>query len=62
MNIIVDFYESNHLLIFAFFIILTIVVIYNKNNKIKELISQVGKMKFKISEFESIKFEIISEK
>lgn len=60
MNRIVDFYESNHLMIFAFFIIVAIVVIYNKNNKIKELISQVGKMKFKISEFETIKFERIS--
>jgi hypothetical protein len=60
MNRIVDFYESNHLLIFAFFIIVTIVVIYNNNNKIKELIIQVGKMKLKISEFETIKFERIS--
>ena len=60
MNRIVDFYESNHLSIFAFFIIVAIVVIYNKNNKIKELISQVGKMKFKISDFETIKFERIS--
>jgi transcription elongation GreA/GreB family factor len=60
MNRIEVFYESNHLMVFIFFMIVTILIIYNKNTKIKELISQVGEIKIKISEFESIKIEKIS--
>ena len=39
MNRIAEFYESNHLLIFTFLIVVTILTIYNKNQKFKKLIS-----------------------
>lgn len=60
MNRIAEFYESNHLLIFTFLIVVTILTIYNKNQQIKKLISKAAEMKVKITEFEAIRIKQIS--
>ena len=60
MNRIAEFYESNHLLIFTFLIVVTILTIYNKNQKFKKLISIAAEMKVKITEFEAIRIKQIS--
>jgi len=57
---IAEFYESNHLLILIFLIVFTILIIYKKNQKIKELIINVAEMNFKIAEFEAIRTNQIS--
>lgn len=60
MNRIGEFYESNHLLILTIIIVVTLIITINKNQKIKKLISKVGEMKVKITEFEVIKIKTIS--
>lgn len=60
MNRIGEFYESNHLLILTIIIVVTLIIIIKKNQNIKKLISKVGEMKVKITEFEAIRIETIS--
>jgi transcription elongation GreA/GreB family factor len=60
MNRIAEFYESNHLFIFTILFVAALLIIFNKNQQIKKLISKVAEMKVKITEIEAIRIKQIS--
>ena len=60
MNRIAEFYESNHLFILTILFVAALLIIFNKNQQIKKLISKVAEMKVKITKLEAIRIKQIS--